>query len=92
MAIHENEFQAIPDLPLKFVLIQELIYSVRNMNDIQCDEEYGISATLSVSSILSIHCPLLLWAKRWLNSAVLAPPRCNRPVGLGANLTRIPIG
>ena len=44
-----------------------------------------------MSSILRTHRPLLAEAKRWLKRAVLAPPRCSRPVGLGANLTRTPI-
>lgn len=44
-----------------------------------------IERTRSVSSIRRIHFPPCFRAKRWLNSAVRSPPRCNAPVGEGAN-------
>src|SRR3972149_8115257 len=49
----------------------------------------SVERVLSVSSILRIKVPLLCLAKSQLKRAVLAPPKCRCPVGLGANLTLI---
>jgi hypothetical protein len=42
---------------------------------------------VSVSSILRMNVPPVCLAYSQLNRAVLAPPICRKPVGLGANLT-----
>ena len=43
--------------------------------------------SISVSSILKRKVPPSFFANSQLKRAVLAVPRCNVPVGLGANLT-----
>src|SRR3989338_4608209 len=59
------------------------------MPSIICLMDSSVERSLSVSSILKINFPPLCRAKSQLKRAVLTPPTCRYPVGLGANLTLI---
>ncbi len=67
------------DLPLSHVQLQELLWT-------KYVTSFLTQFTLSVSSMRNIHFPLNFLAIKKLYRAVLNPPKCTLPVGLGAYL------
>lgn len=89
IVVQSCPFQGVSQSVHRPVYQPRLVVSARTLVQTALDRQAPRSShTRSVSSIRKIHLPFQFLANKWLNSAVLSPPRCRYPVGEGANLSR----